>query len=131
MIKIIKGVYGYWNEQKKRVQPKTVNDAPFELAAEQEARLVGLGVAEYVGTPAAAVEETVEEVTGYLDSEQLERMTVAELREIAEKMGLDTSKMRKKADIVEAIAHEEVTAGEIVEDGDELPTFDAAEAVEE
>lgn len=131
MIKIIKGVYGYWNEQKKRVQPKTVNDAPFELAAEQEARLVGLGVAEYAGAPTAAVEEPVEEVMGYLDSEQLERMTVAELREIAEKMGLDTSKMRKKADIVEAIAHEEVTAGEIVEDGDELPTFDAAEAVEE
>lgn len=47
MIKIIKGVYGV-----KRADSKS---APFSLSAKEEARLVSLGVAEYVGAPEAGV----------------------------------------------------------------------------
>ena len=48
MIKIIKGVYGHMTES-GIVRPKTSADEPFTLTPAQEERLVGLGVAEYVG----------------------------------------------------------------------------------
>lgn len=58
MIKIIKGVYGV-----KRANSKS---APFTLSKDEEARLVSLGVAEYVTAPeepdAPIVEAHVEEV---------------------------------------------------------------------
>lgn len=46
MIKIVKGSYGL--RVGKTVKPVTVGDAPIELEKEQEARLVRLGIAEYV-----------------------------------------------------------------------------------
>ena len=46
MIKIIKGYYGY--KQGNSIIPKTSKDAPFECDKAEEARLVKLGVAEYV-----------------------------------------------------------------------------------
>lgn len=45
MIKIIKGTYG--------VERLTSKSGPFSLSAEQEKRLVDLGVAKYVTTPEA------------------------------------------------------------------------------
>ena len=47
MIKIVHGVYGYVDKN-GIVRPKTETDEPFELSAEQEARLVRLGIAQYV-----------------------------------------------------------------------------------
>lgn len=52
MVKIIRGVYGYVTDNGV-VEPKTVNDAPFSLSVEEEARLVNQGVAEYVDEPKA------------------------------------------------------------------------------
>lgn len=46
MIKIIKGYYGYKNGNS--IIPKCSKDAPFECDKAEEARLVKLGVAEYV-----------------------------------------------------------------------------------
>lgn len=48
MIRIIKGSYGL--RVGKTVRPVKEGDAPIELEKEQEARLVRLGVAEYVET---------------------------------------------------------------------------------
>ena len=50
MVKIIRGVYGYVTDNGV-VEPKTVNDEPFSLSVEEEARLVNQGVAEYVDEP--------------------------------------------------------------------------------
>ena len=61
MIKIVRGVYGYVTES-GAVKPKTAADEPFELAPEKEARLVGLGVAEYVGGASPAPAESAEGV---------------------------------------------------------------------
>ena len=47
MIRIIKGTYGFVGNDGV-VSPKTPKDEPFTTKAEEEARLVALGVAEYV-----------------------------------------------------------------------------------
>lgn len=47
MVKIIRGTYGYVDSN-GIPQPKTSKDAPISLSKEEEARLVELGVAEYV-----------------------------------------------------------------------------------
>lgn len=113
MIKIIKGVYGY-ADKRGFVVPKTSKDEPFSLTAEQEARLVRLGVAEYVG----AVAETPEK--------PLEDMTAKELRAYAAEIGLEFPANAKKADILAEILEAEASE----EDDEPLPEIDAAEAVE-
>lgn len=55
-------------------------------------------------------ENIAEAVTGYLDTAQLEEMKVGELKSLAAQMGLDTSELKKKADLVAAIAAVEVAA---------------------
>lgn len=136
MIRIIKGVYGYLDEN-GMVKPKTEKDAPFELTREQEERLVGLGVAVYVegetseGIPTDEPTQGVEEEElAHLDPDQLEELTNAKLKELAEDMGLETSKLRTKAQLIEAITAADVIPGPAEDDGEELPSFDAAEAVE-
>ncbi len=135
MIKIISGVYGYLDKN-GCVKPKTEKDDPFELTKEQEARLVGLGVAEYVSAPGN--EPETDEFGGYLDPEQLGELTNAQLKELAEEMGIDTKKLTTKAKLIEAITAANVAPGpaegedgEGTEDnGEPLPDFDPAEAVQ-
>ena len=135
MIKIISGVYGYLDKN-GCVKPKTEKDDPFELTKEQEARLVGLGVAEYVSAPGS--EPETDEFGGYLDPEQLGELTNAQLKELAEEMGIDTKKLTTKAKLIEAITAANVAPGpaegedgEGTEDnGEPLPDFDPAEAVQ-
>lgn len=135
MIKIVKGVYGYRNKN-GTVSPKTEKDEPFELTEEQEARLVGLGVAVYVNGGRTALPEGVEEVPEYSVD-----MKADELRAIAKKyMGLTFKPGTTKAEMVEAMDKhiedhtvEDVTIGndgDADADGEPLPSFDAAEAVE-
>lgn len=136
MIKIIKGVYGYLDEH-GTVKPKTEKDEPFVLSPEKEARLVGLGVAEYVNTPTSENEaengqEEAEDV-GRLDPEQLEELTNAQLKEMAQEMGIDTKKLTTKAKLIEAITAVDVIPGpetEAEDDDETPPSFDPAEAVE-
>lgn len=129
MIKIIKGTYGYQvvdSEGKVLyVKPKTSKDEPFVLSAEQEARLVREGVAEYVGEP--ELPELPEGVEGI--PEYSMENTAAELREIAALMGLEFAANAKKQDMIDAM--DEFLAENMTdEDGEPLPEIDAAEAVE-
>lgn len=144
MIKIVKGVYGYVDKH-GFVRPKDCNSEPFNTSPEQEARLVKLGVAEYVDEPAKAepVNEPAQvqspqndEAVAHLDPDQLKELTNAELKKMAEEMSIDTSKLKTKAQLIEAITAVDVVPGpdegseEMEDDGEAPPTFDAAEAVE-
>lgn len=144
MIKIVKGVYGYVDKH-GFVRPKDCNSEPFVTSPEQEARLVKLGVAEYVDEPEKAepVNEPAQvqsskndEETARLDPEQLKELTNAELKTMAEDMGIDTAKLKTKAQLIEAITAVDVVPGPdedsegMEDDGEAPPAFDAAEAVE-
>ena len=135
MIKIVKGVYGHMTEN-GIVKPKTEKDEPFSLTAEQEARLVELKVAKYVDVDPIGFnehppeDEEPERLT--LDPKQLAEMTNAQLKELAEDMGIDTKlfKLTTKAKLIEAITSVEVEPGPEEDDDEELPAFDPAEAVQ-
>lgn len=60
--------------------------------------------------------------TARLDPDQLQSMTLAELKKLAEDMGLDTSDLRKKSDVIDLITAEDVYA---VEDGEAPPDLNA------
>ena len=124
---------------------KTPDSGPFECDDAQAARLVELGVAEYVGLqwrkvadpaplpepqPAAEPEEAIEpsqeteKDAGRLDVEQLKTMTNEQLKNLAGDLGIDVTRCKKKADYVAAIvaAEEEI---DDEDDGDELPVLEA------
>lgn len=132
MIRIIKGVYGYMTEIGS-VKPKTADDEPFELTEAQEARLVGLGVAEYVTDGPIGFDELPPEppelpkgVEGV--PEYSVDMKADELREIAKTMGLTFKVGTTKAEMVEAM--DAYLAENTVEDEEDIPEFDPTEAVE-
>lgn len=120
---------------------KTPEHGPFECDDAQAARLVGLGVAEYVGT-VKAVDEVpapqtegqqegtgeTEKATGHLDAAQLEELTVDKLKALAADMGVDVSKCKKKDDYIAAIVAVEVETDDDVDDPDnDLPDLTAAD----
>lgn len=127
-----------------------VSSGEFEAGAEIEQHLVSQGVAAYaqdsldkaVATPqdangvCEAGENTTDETgaqsgtVGHLDAEQLSAMTNAQLKKLAEDMGLDTSKCKRKADFIDLITAEEVIVPETddTENDGELPPELSAEA---
>lgn len=128
---------------------KTPESGPFECDDAQAARLVELGVAEYVGVQYQQVEDPApqpdmqqdgtgepsqetEKATGHLDAAQLETMTNAQLKQLAEDMCVDVTGCKKKADYIAAIVAVEVELGdEVAPDEDdpdnELPELGAAD----
>lgn len=125
MIKIIKGCYGYNNGNS--IIPKSSKDEPFECDEKEEARLVKLGVAAYVGTP--KTEETEGEAQLYTPETKL-----AELKEIAKEKGAtdeDLKPLNSKAKVIELIekllADAEETKTEETEG--EAPVFDDTDGV--
>lgn len=114
MIRIIKGIYGY--KKGNSIIPKDSKDAPFECDKAEEARLVKLGIAEYVGTPEIV---EVEAEALYTDETGL-----AELKEIAKKLGAtdeDLKPIRSKAaakELIDKLA-DEIVEGEPVDGPDE------------
>ena len=116
MIKIIKGYYGY--KQGNSIIPKTSSDEPFSCDKAEEARLVKLGVAEYVTTE-AVVEAAVEaEAPAALDKKAL----IARYKEL----GLAGNPASWKAEtIAKKIAEAEAEAD------DEAPAFDEVDGVVE
>lgn len=111
----------------------------FLATPEIEERLVALGVAVYApkGEEEAvatgcespidlmACENTAEDETSVESSEtacanadQLQDMTNAKLRELAEEMGIDAKKLKNKAQLIEAIANSEA-----------LPSLNAEDSV--
>lgn len=149
MIKIVHGVYGYVDKN-GIVRPKTEADEPFELLPEQEARLVKLGVAQYVGNvkDEQEPEETAPEDTEEVETEDeqepigfdevppveipLSDYSVKELREIGKEYGLTFKVGTTKDDMVKAIeaAEAELETDAEDEDSEPAPAFDASEAVQ-
>lgn len=132
MIRIIKGVYGYLNENGV-VKPKTPEDKPFELTKEQEARLVGLGVAEYVEAEAYPIgfdEQPPEDIEEDETRKPLDEMSVKELRELGKEYGLTFKVGMSKAEMAAAIESAEQADEAEEDDGEELPEFDPSEAVQ-
>jgi hypothetical protein len=122
MIKIINGIYGY--KQGNSIIPKTKKDEPFECDKAEEARLVKLGVAEYVGET-----KTEEDAPLYTDATGL-----AELKEIAKSLGATDEELKpikSKAAAKELIdklaAGAEQTETEEVEE--DAPKFDEVDGV--
>ena len=153
MIKIVRGVYGF-KDKNGIVRPKTEADEPFELLPEQEARLVSIGVAEYVG--GIDEEQADETEQGGIDEEQdpigfdetppedfvedeaevmeeiidLETLSGKELREIGKEYGLTFKANTKKADMIAAITEAQKEVAEAEDDDEPAPVFDATEAVQ-
>lgn len=147
MIKIVCGVYGHYINGK--VVPKDKNADPFELTAEQEARLVKQGIAEYVCSTEPVTE--YDAPIGFDEAPDLPAgvtgipaysvdMKVAELREIGAMCGLSfkvgMSKAEMVAELDKHIEEHTVEGVEVDDDGEitvdeDAPTFDAADAVVE
>lgn len=145
MIKMVRGVFGLPVNGIVKAMDK--DSGPFKASAEQEERLVRLGLAVKVeateGEPAPAADETVD--TGApigfdemppLPEEETEipeysvDMKATELREIGAKSGLTFKVGMSKVDMVAALDKhfEEYTVED--EDGEPAPAFDATEAVQ-
>ena len=139
MIQIVRGVYGFLDKD-GIVRPKSEADAPFELLPEQEARLVRLGVAQYVGNVKQAQEPAdLAEAVGAIafdepeeDERPLSDYSVKELRELGKDYGLTFKVGISKAEMVAAIeaAEAELDADDADEDDEPAPVFDASEAVQ-
>jgi hypothetical protein len=143
MIKMIRGVFGLPVNGIVKAMDK--NSGPFEAGAEQEARLIRLGLAVRVdgGEPAHA--ETVDTSTpiGFDETPPLPEgvtaipeysvdMKATELREIGAMCGLSFKVGMKKTEMVAALdAYVEANmVDDEDEDGEPAPAFDASEAVQ-
>ena len=69
-------------------------------------------------------------IKGHLVKEDLEEMSYTQLKELAKDMGIETGKIKSKAAMIEAICSVDVYADDVVDTGEEPPTFDAQEVVE-
>ena len=117
---------------------KTPEHGPFECDDAQAARLVGLGVADYVNDlgwkqvadPVPQSDEQQgdtgepEKATGHLDAAQLETMTNEQLKNLAGDLGVDISGCKKKADYIAAIVAVEVELGDEVDHDEDDPDND-------
>ena len=141
-IVIKSGSYG-WRKTKNAVPKLIERGGTCDVDEAEARRLVALGVAEIVckadedkGINADMPRvnmmddeaEAVDSAEAHLDAEQLEEMTVTELKELAADLGLDTAKLRKKDDLIAAISAVPVVPGEEVGE-DDLPDLSAAAPV--
>lgn len=85
MIKIIKGTYGL--KKNGAIQAMTAESAPFSLSAKREAELVAEGIAVY--TQEAA--------------QELSELTRTQLKDLAETLGVDASKIKSKKEVIALI----------------------------
>lgn len=111
-----------------------------EVSESEARRLIGLGVAKspYItdrgtanalaATPATAegndtpADETRQSgaETAHLDPNQLQDMTVAELKKLAADMGIETKQLKTKDALIQSICAEDVVPGDECVDGPEL-----------
>ena len=136
-VKITSGSYGW--RKTKDAMPKLIERGGTCKVDEAEAqRLVALGVAAIVNeaesgaAPCSDIpgaENGAESDTeAHLDAEQLQKMTVAQLKELAEEMCISTAKLKRKDDLIAAIIAVSVEPGEEAAEG-ELPDLGAAAPV--
>ena len=143
-VKITNGLYGYRPEGAKHPRPVPAGSLCIVTDAEA-ARLASIGVGVVledipeegitgaVATPVegeddegAGVDTTDQggpaegEETARLDPEQLKELTNAKLKELAEEMGIDTAKLKTKAQLIAAITDvplEDAISGEEDDEG--------------
>lgn len=146
MIQMIAGVYGLYKDG--RVRGMSRESGPFSVDAAEEARLVGLGIAEYVNIYAAEGEEDAPELPKLPElpdgvvaiPEYSEDSSPKELREIGKLCGLTFKVGTTKAEMVAAldahIAENTVDGDDMAEDDpaaegeEDAPTFNAEDAVQ-
>ena len=149
-VKIISGAYGL--NTGDRVITKDRMSEPFSLDDAEAERLVSLGIAEIITEGVATggngnetnppsvnpsndengsngENEGGNDIDGHLDAEQLGEMTIKELKALAEDMGIDTSKMKVKADYIQAIVAVEVSAPADDENGENPPDISPEDPV--
>lgn len=143
-VKITNGLYGYRPEGAKH--PRPVSAGGLCVVTDTEAaRLASLGVGvvledipeeDTTGAVATPVEDEDDEGAGvdtpgqdepaegeetaHLDPEQLKELTNAKLKELAEEMGIDTAKLKTKAQLIAAITDvplEDAISGEEDDEG--------------
>lgn len=112
-IEIICGTYGYRPEGSQH--PVPIDRGGFcEVSEEEALRLFALRVArpaEEMPSPAVATPSASEDGgngaegqgNAHLDPEQLKTLTNAKLTELAKEMGIDTAKLKTKAQLIAAI----------------------------
>ena len=130
MIRMIRGVFGL--PVNGIVKPMDKNSGAFHAGAEQEERLIRLGLAVKVEVEGEETAPTTEDVTTEETTEEpvdLNTLSVKALREIGKQYGLTFKVGMSKDEIVAAITTAKADAVE-VEDGEPAPVFDAAEAVQ-
>ena len=141
MIEMLQGTFGL--PVNGIVKGMNKNSGPFDAGAEQEARLVSLGLAKYVDEPvvedAPVFDETPPELPELPDGvEAIPEYSIEskadELREIAKMCGLSFKVGMTKAEMVEALDKffdenlvDDAEDESVVEDA---PVFDATEAVQ-
>lgn len=121
-IKILIGGYGL-AEKSGRIALKTADDAPFNVSDAEAKRLVEAGRAEYIGkapkkeepkveiseevpTEEPETEETEEqesEEAAVVDEMDIESMTLAQLQDLADDLGVEYKKRDKKDDLIAKI----------------------------
>ncbi len=129
-VRIISGTYGL-RLPGDRVDPKTPASAPFEVSDEEAARLVRLNVAEVVHEAAPAPDPEIgqeEEIQVVQEGLAIEDMTVGQLKELADQMGLEYKSRATKAQMIELISN---AAGDgETESEEEGPELGAADIVD-
>ena len=124
-VKITDGLYGYRPKGAKHPQPAPAGSLCIVTDAEA-ARLASLGVGVVLedipeeDTTGAVATPAEGEETAHLDSEQLKELTNAKLKELAEEMGIDTAKLKTKAQLIAAITDvplEDAISGEEDDEG--------------
>ena len=114
---IIDGNYGHYVNGV--VIPKNKNSKPFELEDSKALRLISEGVAEAVnGEPVPDNDG----VTGNLDADKLDDLSINDLRKIAKDLGVSASGSKKE--LIKKICDVEVSAPA---DDEEPPVLEAAD----
>ena len=144
MIKMIRGVFGLPVNGIVKAMDK--NSGAFEAGAEQEERLIRLGLAVKFeiadGEPAPSADEVDTDTPIGMDETppediveaedvdeivELKSLSVKELREIGKQHGLTFKVGMTKPEMIQAIV--DAQAEVVEDDGEPAPVFDAAEAV--
>lgn len=143
-VEIISGSYG-WRKNKDAMPKLIERGGTCEVDEAEAKRLVALGIAAIVheadeapvasgstvesgDTPCADMPSEENGAEAHLDAEQLQEMTVAQLKELAAELGIETAKLRKKDDLIAAIVAVPVEPGEEISE-DDLPDLSAAAPV--
>ena len=136
LIRITNGTYGHSpilpdGSKSRYVVPVTRKSGPIDVDPDEAARLVELGVAEYV-TGEAVTEPQKADIPAEVEELEkdvpLEEMTFTQLKEIAKGLGIDTGKIKSKAAMIEAISAEAEEG--IPADDDQAPDLNAQDVVD-